>query len=268
MAENDNITRNPDGSSPEENQRQIQRNADIDALVARTKNIPARVLRELNASQSDLISLEDIANHKLLRSCKFAVHLLRHPNSLTEFANIPLREFTFLCDSIELPGRSLTATEFTIPGLFKIKTPYRREFNEITLSFYHNSKLPIYDYFTYWIDSASPNISRNSYFDDITIDLDLVQFDDSHSKYELVRLLRAYPLSVASLPCNWADDGFHKLQVTMFYEYIQSVNESTSSRIKDRYDNKSLIDSDLTGQLKQYELDTTSFPIPNINIED
>lgn len=260
-----------DGLTPEENQRQIQRNADIDALVARNKNIPASVLRELGASQSDLINLDNIANHKLLRSCKFAIHLLRHPASLPEFANIPLREFTFLCDSLELPGRSLTATEFTIPGNFKIKTPYRREFNEITLSFYHNVKLPIYDYFTYWIDSASPNISRNSYFDDITIDLDLVQFDDAHSKYELVRLIRAYPLSVASLPCNWADDGFHKLQVTMFYEYIQSVNESTSSRIKDRADNTPLFDADLSEQIQQsnqkFVVDPNSFPIPTFNIK-
>jgi hypothetical protein len=66
-----------------------------------------------------------------------------------------------------------------------------------------------------------------------------------------VRLIRAYPLSVASLPCNWADDGFHKLQVTMFYEYIQSVNDSTSSRIKDRADNTPLLDADITQLIKQ-----------------
>jgi len=247
----------------------VGRNPEVDhlALLAKIRSLPPSVLRE---SQSDLINLNNITNQKLLRSCKFAIHQVRHPVSLPEFGNIPLREFTFLCDSIELPGRSLATTEFMLPGGFKIKTPYRREFNEVAFSFYHNKLLPVYDYFTFWIDSASPTSSGNRYFDEITVDIDLVQFDDSHFKYEQVRLVNAYPLTVASLPCNWADDGFHKVQVTMFYEYIQSVNESTSARIVDRAKNTRLLDGDLTQvtqELEEISLQSLrNIPFPNFNI--
>ena len=38
-----------------------------------------------------------------------------------------------------------------------------------------------------------------------------------------VTLVNAYPLSVTSLQSNWADDGFHKINVSLFFEDIETT---------------------------------------------
>jgi len=189
----------------------------------------------VTAFRDEYYVINEFMNHNLLRSCKFAIRLDRHPNILQNFYKASnLRQFSLLCDSIEFPGRSILTTDFNIPGKQKIRTPYKREFNEITLTFYHNTKFPMYEYFTTWEDEISSNSSRTRYFSDIVTDINLFQFYDTtsstflpelggsgtHVKYPQMKvtLLNAYPVSVASLPSNWADDGYHKITATFFYE--------------------------------------------------
>jgi len=180
--------------------------------------------------------IDNFRNQNLLRSCKFALRMVRHPKILSNYRGTDLRNFTMLCDSLEFPGRSILTTDFNIPGRQKIRTPYKREFNEVTLTFYHNTKFPIYEYFTAWLDYISLNSSQTRYFDDIVTDIDIFQFYDTttkfpsllgnlgggadHVKYPQmgVKLLSAYPVTLSSLPSNWADDGFHKISATFFYE--------------------------------------------------
>lgn len=195
---------------------------------------------------SQYFNLDNFRNQNLLRSCKFALRMEKHPSILTNYyPNSDLREFTFLCDSIEFPGRSLITTDFNIPGRQKIRTPYKREFNEITLTFYHNTKIPIYKYFTQWLDEVSPNTASNRYFDSIVTNLMLFQFYDTattsiisggfgssrdHVKYPemMVPIYSAYPVTVSSLPSNWADDGFHKITATFFYERAGNVGSAST----------------------------------------
>ena len=88
-------------------------------------------------------------NQNLLKSSKFAIRIPSLPEvvDLSGELNISSQEFTFLCDSIEFPGQTLTTTEHRIPGRFKMKNAYQRDMNEVTLTFYHNTKLPIYKIF-------------------------------------------------------------------------------------------------------------------------
>jgi len=184
--------------------------------------------------------IRKILNHNLLRSCKFAFRLMRHPNC-SSFRSSRTADFTFLCDAIELPGRSITTLEYLIPGLQKIKTPYRRDYNEITLSFYHNDQLRIFEYFNDWVDQMSTTTTSNRYFDEIVTDLELVQYLDTenfsrdHEKYMTVKIKNAFPISVSSLPCNWADDGFHKLSVSMFYEIVNDADNFREVEVKDPF---------------------------------
>jgi hypothetical protein len=103
----------------------------------------------------------------------------------------------------------------------------------------------LYSYFTNWIQNISPTNTTNAYFNDIVASkMDIVQFDEvagirgfiidlAHfnstpvggasenlRKYMTVSLKNVYPLSFSSMPSNWADDGFHKMTVTFFYETI------------------------------------------------
>jgi len=248
MAENENITIGPDGLP--------------------TVTVTGTRENRLN-DLDEFYDFHRISNHNLLRSCKFAFMLLRHPTILNDRSVSDLREFTFLCDSIELPGRTASTLDYLIPGQQKIKTPFKRDYNEITLSFYHNTRLGIYDYFNDWIDNMSFTSTNNRYFDDIVTDLRLIQFNDvgdsyaGQKQYLNVRIYNAFPTSVASLPCNWADDGYHKLSVTMFYEIAFGSNRSRVER------GLQVNDADLRDQMEQYAKNLPiNIPMPNYNFGD
>lgn len=168
------------------------------------------------------------------------------------------QKFRFYCDSIEFPGSTLTATDYRVPGKMKVKIPYLRDLSEVNLTFYHPVDVPLYTFFNRWLREISPNSSRNQYFDDIVSEIVLNQFDNySHAKLRpeqlptetslrseffeqfaqsqlsnsptrmrkqfTLKLLKAYPLSVTSLQSNWADDGFHKINVSLFFEDIETT---------------------------------------------
>ncbi len=222
---NDNIIRRPDGT--------------IEFLgVSEEVTVAAKIdapLPEVAVTATNINPLTKISQHNLLRSCKFAFRLnalpecsslnkVKEPFGTRRLEPIELTDFTFLCDAIELPGRSITTLEYLIPGLQKIKTPYRRDYNEITLSFYYNDQSKIFEFFNDWVDQMSYTTTSNRYFKEIVVDLTLIQYLDTenfsgdHEKYMSVKIINAFPINVSSLPCNWADDGFHKLSVSMFYE--------------------------------------------------
>lgn len=217
--------------------------AEVNQIIPQVQGLPEIAIS--TADPFNYFDLSNFRNQNLLRSCKFAIRIDRHPAILSEYRRSDLRQFSFLCDSIEFPGRSILTTDFNIPGRQKIRTPFKREFNEITLTFYHNTRFPIYEYFTAWEDEISLDSARTSYFSEITTNIHLFQFYDttsnaaflglggsgSHVKYVQmsVQLLNAYPISVSSLPSNWADDGFHKLSATFFYEETDN-SRSRSAR--------------------------------------
>jgi len=174
-----------------------------------------------------------------LKSARFAITIPIIPDIIG--LQINPQDLTFLCDSVEFPGQSLTTTEYRMPGKLKLKVPYAREMNEVTMTFYHNDRLPIYEMFSNWIQIASSTNTQNLYFDQmICPKIIIYQFNEvsgvngfvrdllntdvfrgsenRNSKYMTVELRNAMPLNFASMPSNWADDGFHKLQVSMFYE--------------------------------------------------
>lgn len=184
--------------------------------------------------QYNYYDINKVTALNLLRSCKFAVQFPALP-AVAGGSNIPSEEMTFLCDSIEFPGQTLTTTDFRIPGKLKVRAPYMRDYNEVTMSFYYSTKLDIYSIFTRWIQNISPTNTQNVYFDDAVIqNIKLFMFRDTvdnvfetQQRHLGVTLIQCLPLSVASLPSNWSDDGFHKINVTFFYEKFE-----TSSGIK------------------------------------
>lgn len=192
----------------------------------------------------------------LLKSSKFAAVFKRLPSAL-DLSEVDNREFSFLCDSIEFPGQNLETVEHRIPGQYKRKVPYQRNLNEVSMTFYHNDEMPLYEIFTKWIKNISPSNTDNYYFDEITCEIDLIQFLDTNGsrgffsaffedqrtdaqlpkparRYMTVRLKGAYPLNFASLPSNWADDGFQKMTVSFFFEELIVVPEDNGLSEKEK----------------------------------
>ena len=203
------------------------------------------------------MSLQTLQSFTFLKSSRFLFQFLAIPDiiGVTEYGNKSeigsfggnrivdqslsskpykelLRNMTFLCDSVEFPGQSLTTLDYRIPGTKRLKVPYLREYNEITASFYYPESVPIFEFFSSWIVGASKRNTMNHYFDEVVGQARVTQFAegvDSLSSIKsienqpahlTVNLKNMYPMSFTPLQGNWGDDGFHKISVTFFFEDI------------------------------------------------
>jgi len=147
------------------------------------------------------------------------------------------------CESTELPGRQLVTQDNRIYGPI-YKTPYQSSYQEITLNFLETQDMFIRKYFELWLDliytSASNRLAYpNSYRADILI----TQFDISPQQAPITEdqplsnqaptrpllstlaplltwnLISCFPTAVNQMPVSWTEDGFHRVPVTMAYEY-------------------------------------------------
>jgi hypothetical protein len=204
-------------------------------------------------------------NQNFLKSSKFAIRIPILPSIIRGAGGVDTEQFTFLCDSIEFPGQVLTTTEHRIPGRQKIKYAYQRDMNEVTMTFYHNVTFPLYQIFSNWVKGMSPTNTNNAFFDECVCKIQLFQLEDttgargifstfeeftrlfgnpnSSSKYMEVSLLNAYPLNFASMPSNWADDGFQKMTATFFYERYELAVSDTTPTFKDLLRKGNIVDA-------------------------
>lgn len=150
-----------------------------------------------------------------------------------------MRDLSFVCESIEFPGQTLTTAESRIPGSLKIKTPVLRDYNEITASFLYPAEVPVYEMFSNWVINASIKNTRTQYYNDIVGEARIVQFLEGGSvidateqtgvasrkiegqaPHNSIKLYNIYPISFAPIQSNWGDDGFQRLSVTFYFEGI------------------------------------------------
>lgn len=144
------------------------------------------------------------------------------------------RDMFFLCDSIEFPGQTVTGVDFKIPGTQKIKTPSARDYNEITATFLYPEQVPLYEFFHSWISKMSVRNTQNYYYNEIVSRARAIQYTDggissardieNQSPHTSIVFENLYPTSLTSMQSNWSDDGFQKLSVTFFFEYMKIRN--------------------------------------------
>jgi hypothetical protein len=223
-------------------------------------------------------SLQQFMGQDFLRSSQFLFLLPRVPEYLETDST---KVFSYLCESVEFPGTVVQAIDYKIPGTNKIKVPYSRDLNEITLTFLHNIETPVYKFFSGWIESSfgrNNPTTENLYYDDCVVDMQLIQFTDvqrnsskflgglsslindvdllnksfldssnlfrattvaqkfvnrvnstqnfgeqPRDRYYTIKFKNAYPVSVANMPSNWSDDGYHRVTVNWAYESFNII---------------------------------------------
>lgn len=226
---NDNIIRGPDG-------KLVVEDGPMEEVLVQARREP----REPELYYNPNIFLR----HSFLKSAKFFVRFEGIPPFIASESVAIAKNLSFLCDSVEFPGQSLTSTEFRIPGKLKLKVPYLREINEVTFSFYHNTETPVYNIFKNWTEGSSIRNTQNRYFDDLVCKkITIMQFSEGSEsylrellgtnqdigtlvrqmdmkKYMTVELQNAFPLNFSSMPSNWADEGFHKITSSFFFEDV------------------------------------------------
>lgn len=194
----------------------------------------------------------------------------------------------FFCEAAEFPGRSLDVTDFRIYGP-SFKMPTKTTFNEITMTFLCDAHMTQKVLFDDWMDYINPTYRgfdtgesydmeyRDNYVSSIYIKQYNELYDvglESNRLTYMAELVEAYPISVTALQTNWADDNFHRVQVTFsFYEwkglgqtavevpYPNGLGYDPRSRAKDLQLQKNL-DLFLRNNIQYPDLNYNSLPGP------
>ena len=143
---------------------------------------------------------------------------------------------SWLCDTINIPSRSLTTTEFRTYGL-PVKRPYGSVYTESQMEFLCTRNMGEKKFFDAWLNYIFNNNSYDiAYYDNYKTDIDIYHFDRSvssasdldKSTYH-IKLEEAYPTLVGELSMNHTATEVLKLPITFTYKkYVHADINSTT----------------------------------------
>jgi hypothetical protein len=135
-------------------------------------------------------------------------------------------DLRFQCEASELPGYNINTVDGRYYG---VASPVASvaSFNDITLTFICAGDFWEKRMFDKWMNLIIPFNNYNPEYRDnyVSPKIEINQFADyanGSSKPIIIytaSLYNAFPVTIAPLQMNWADDGIHRLSVTFKYEY-------------------------------------------------
>lgn len=139
------------------------------------------------------------------------------------------QNITFRCDSIEFPGRHVATSEYKIYGPVQ-RLAYDQIFTHVTATIILGEDFAEKIFFQRWQDMAvgtargtmghEHGIFDLGYYEDYIGTVDLNQYNAFGERVYTCTLLDAFPINIANLPVNWADDNLLRLAVTFDYHYF------------------------------------------------
>jgi hypothetical protein len=188
-----------------------------------------RVVRDSNVE-----SLERFMSQDFLKSSQFLFKLYDAPFNYPGISGNKFRDFSLLCESVEFPGKTINAVDYKIPGYDKIRVPFSKEYNEVTFTFLHNLEIPIYDFFSTWIDTISGRntTTENRYFDDITVNFELYQFTElAAGKFKTLNGLSNILNAIDKLNTKLFDSSKLFKATDLSQTFVNRVNAATNKTI-------------------------------------
>ena len=154
----------------------------------------------------------------------------------TENTSSVTSRLSWLCDTINIPSRSLTTTEFRTYGL-PVKRPYGSVYTESQMEFLCTRNMGEKKFFDAWLNYIFNNNSYDmAYYDSYTTDIDIYHFDRSvtdandlsKSTYH-IKLEEAYPTLVGEVSMNHTATEILKIPITFTYKkYVHADINSTT----------------------------------------
>ena len=146
----------------------------------------------------------------------------------TKTSNPALSRYLALqCESAELPGKTLLTQDVKIygPGF---KVPFQTQYTETTLTFVCTNEFYERKLFERWMEAIMPTDTNNLRYakDEETrymTNIQIVQYDDFIKKIFVIELRDAFPVSIASQPLSWSEEGFHRVSVQFTFQKYRVV---------------------------------------------
>ena len=143
----------------------------------------------------------------------------------TENTSSVTSRLSWLCDTINIPSRSLTTTEFRTYGL-PVKRPYGSVYTESQMEFLCTREMGEKKFFDAWVNYIFNNRSYDmAYYDNYVTDIDIYHLDRSmtdltdltDSTYH-IKLIEAYPTLVGEVSLNHTATEVLKIPITFTYK--------------------------------------------------
>ena len=142
---------------------------------------------------------------------------------------------SWLCDTINIPSRSLTTTEFRTYGL-PVKRPYGSVYTESQMEFLCTRNMGEKKFFDAWLNYIFNNNSYDiAYYKNYTTDIDIYHLDRSMTNFNEstyhIKLEEAYPTLVGEISMNHTATEVLKIPITFTYKkYIHADINGTLQR--------------------------------------
>ena len=153
-----------------------------------------------------------------------------------EAASSVTQRLSWLCDTINIPSRSLTTSEFRTYGL-PVKRPYGSVYTESQMEFLCTRNMGEKKFFDAWLNYVFDNNTYDvAYYDNYTTDIDIYHFDRSvstasdlsKSTYH-IKLIEAYPTLVGEISMNHTATEILKIPITFTYKkYVLADGNSVT----------------------------------------
>lgn len=145
-----------------------------------------------------------------------------------------MRKVFLYCDSVQLPGMSVSTTQARTFGEFR-EMPYERLFDNVNMTFYIDTVMDTKALFDNWINSIQNPASRQlAYYNDYITDMTIYVLNKSDSVQYKVKLYECYPKSIGAIQMDYSAKDVMKLQVSMNYRYwisSSAVEDASSSEV-------------------------------------
>ena len=173
-------------------------------------------------------AISRIQDANLAKKSRYSVSIIPNASMLQdpEYINAELdsNELVYYCESAELPGRALGTTDVRIYGP-SFKMPFVSAYNEITLTLLCDLNLKQKKFLDFWMNYINP--TNNFFFkyrDTYTGEIQIKQYSETGETTARFKLIEAYPVTINPMPTSWAEDNFHRVQVSFTYRYWEYMN--------------------------------------------
>lgn len=172
----------------------------------------------------------------LLKSARYAIRITPVGQLLLGLGyNDFLRDFTYLSDSAEMPGRAFMSIDMRYYGP-NFKLPFQSAYEDTTITFLCRTSSFERQFFDDWMEIINPtNLWDFNYRDQYRSTIEIFQLaefneqggTDPQAVYKWT-LHNAYPTIVNPQPATWADDNFQRLSLAFTYTHWTRVGRDTT----------------------------------------
>lgn len=183
--------------------------------------------------------ISEVKNKGLMKSTHFSV-LIKAPTDISGKVIIDdesarpaaLNTYVMFCDSVSLPGTSLSTVDVSPYGEIR-EQPTQRIYDPVSLTFYVDKEFKIKKLFDLWLNYIINPITRNhSYYNDYITEVEITAYDSEHNERYKVTLHECYPKSVGNIAMSYSTEGIMKLDVTMQYRYYTIFDPKKNAKIE------------------------------------